>query len=159
MTGYLNLQLPKYGDPQQQARFFEEALTRIRALPGVASAAVSNSVPLTEMNDSGSVLIEGRTYQRGGSSPPSANRPHVSAGYFETMGIPLVQERNSIPGTRRSPSRCHRQRGCSGTILAEPERDREEIEYRVGRGEATVAGGCWCGSHDEALRAGGEPAT
>jgi predicted permease len=93
VTGYLNLQLPKYGDPQQQAGFFEEALTRIRTLPGVASAAVSNSVPLTEINDSGSVLIEGRTDQRAGEMPPSANRPHVSAGYFETMGIPLVQGR------------------------------------------------------------------
>ena len=93
VTGYVSLELPKYGDAQKQARFFEEILTRLRALPGVASAAVSNSIPLTEINDSGSVLIEGRTYQRGREMPPSANRPHVSAGYFETMGIPLVQGR------------------------------------------------------------------
>ena len=94
LTGYVSLAESRYGDPQKQAAFFEEALRRIRALPGVTSAAVSSSVPLTEINDTGSVRIEGRPDPRAGEGLPSANRPHVSAGYFETMGIPVVQGRS-----------------------------------------------------------------
>lgn len=94
LSGYVNLAESRYSDPQKQAAFFEEALRRIRALPGVTSAAVSSSVPLTEINDTGSVRIEGRPDPRAGEGLPSANRPHVSAGYFETMGIPVVQGRS-----------------------------------------------------------------
>jgi putative ABC transport system permease protein len=91
-SGYVNLAMPRYSDPQKQVAFFEEALRRIRALPGVMSAAASSSVPLTEINDTGSVRIE--TDPKSGERPPSANRPHVSADYFETMGIPIVQGRS-----------------------------------------------------------------
>jgi putative ABC transport system permease protein len=93
VSGYVNLPVPKYADPAKQYAFFEEALARIRALPGVTAAAVSSSAPLTEINDSGRVQIEGRPGGRSGEEPLSANRPHVSAGYFETMGIPLVEGR------------------------------------------------------------------
>jgi putative ABC transport system permease protein len=94
LSGYVNLAESRYSDPRKQAAFFEEALRRIRALPGVTSAAVSSSVPLTEINDTGSVRIEGRPDPRAGDGLPSANRPHVSSGYFETMGIPVVQGRS-----------------------------------------------------------------
>lgn len=94
LSGYVNLSLPKYSDPQKQAAFFEEALRRISALPGVTSAAVSNSIPLTEINNTGNVRIDGRADPKPGERPPSANRPHVSAGYFETMGIPVVEGRS-----------------------------------------------------------------
>jgi len=92
VSGYINLAMPRYSDPAKQVAFFEEALRRIRTLPGVTSAAVSNSVPLTEINDTGSVRIDGRDPPPG-QRLPSANRPHISSSYFETMGIPLVQGR------------------------------------------------------------------
>ena len=93
LSGYVMLAESRYGEPRKQAAFFEEALRRVRALPGVTSAAVSSSIPLTDINDTGSVRIEGRPDPRAGEGLPSANRPHVSAGYFETMGIPVVQGR------------------------------------------------------------------
>jgi predicted permease len=94
LSGYINLAESRYSDPQKQAAFFEEALRRIRALPGVTSAAVSSSVPLTEINDTGGVRIEGRPDPQAGEGLPSANRPHVSDSYFETMAIPVVQGRS-----------------------------------------------------------------
>lgn len=94
LSGYVNLAMPRYSDSQKQAAFFEEALRRIRALPSVTSAAVSSSVPLTEINDTGSVRIEERADPRPGERFPSANRPHISTGYFETMGISIVQGRS-----------------------------------------------------------------
>jgi putative ABC transport system permease protein len=86
-SGLINLVGARYGDPTSQSLFFEEALRRIRALAAVESAAVSNSLPLTEVNDNGSVRIEGA------SQSPMANRPHVSPEYFETMGIGLIHGR------------------------------------------------------------------
>jgi putative ABC transport system permease protein len=73
--------------------FFEEALRRIRSVPGVQSAAVSDSVPLTGINDQGGFLIEGRPAPPRGHDSPQANRPSISTGYFETMGIRLLEGR------------------------------------------------------------------
>jgi hypothetical protein len=89
----VNLPPAGYSEPARQAAFFDELLRRVRALPGVESAAISNSVPLTGMNDQGSIRIEGRPDPAPGEDGPLANRPHVSSGYFETMGIPLVEGR------------------------------------------------------------------
>jgi putative ABC transport system permease protein len=86
----------RYADPDQQAAFFEEVLRRVRAVPGVESAAVTGSMPLTGINDHGSFTIEGRPWtdlKQYGRYGPDANRPHVSVGYFEAMGIQLVQGR------------------------------------------------------------------
>jgi putative ABC transport system permease protein len=83
----------RYGDPPRQRAFFESVLQGIRALPGVESAAASNSVPLTGINDQGSVRIEGAQEPAAGEDGPLANRPRVSTDYFETMGIPLLEGR------------------------------------------------------------------
>jgi putative ABC transport system permease protein len=54
---------------------------------------VSNSVPLTGINDQGSFRVEGRPDPAPGEDGPQANRPSVSSGYFETMGIVLMEGR------------------------------------------------------------------
>ncbi len=87
----------RYAAPEQQVAFFEEVVRRVRTVPGVESAAVTDSMPLSGMNDQGSFDIEGRSWsalqQQYGKYGPEANRPHVSSGYFEAMGIPVVQGR------------------------------------------------------------------
>jgi putative ABC transport system permease protein len=93
LSGYINLAESRYPDAKKQIAFFEEALRRIRGLPGVRSAAVSNSVPLTGINDQGDFRIEGRPEPTVGQDGPQANRPRVSTGYFETMGIRWMQGR------------------------------------------------------------------
>ena len=96
LMGIINLRDSRYPNPAQQAAFFEELLRRVRVLPGVQSAAVSGSVPLSGINDQGSFVIEGRSrseLEQSGMYGPEANRPHVSAGYFETMGIPILRGR------------------------------------------------------------------
>ena len=92
----INLSDARYPNNAQRAAFFEELLRRVRAVPGVQSAAVSNSVPLSGMNDQGGFRIEGLSAadaKRFGMNGPEANRPHISAGYFETMGTPLLRGR------------------------------------------------------------------
>src|SRR4029434_5240631 len=46
----------------------------------------SNSVPLTGVNDQGSVQIEGLVRPRG-QAAPNGNRPRVSPHYFDAIGI------------------------------------------------------------------------
>ena len=77
----------RYSDPAKQAAFFDELVRRLRATPSIKAAAVSDSVPLTGINDQGSFRIEGRPEPKPGEDGPQANRPHVSSGYFETMGF------------------------------------------------------------------------
>lgn len=93
LTAIVNLPPARYGDPAQQVAFFENALQRIETLPGVVSAAVSDSIPLTGINDQGGFAIEGRPAPPPGGSEPHANRPRVSAKYFETMGVRLIEGR------------------------------------------------------------------
>jgi putative ABC transport system permease protein len=93
LTALVNLPPARYGDPAQQVAFFENALRRIEAVPGVVSAAVSDSIPLTGINDQGGFAIEGRPDSPPGASEPHGNKPRVSATYFETLGLRLIDGR------------------------------------------------------------------
>jgi putative ABC transport system permease protein len=90
----MQLTLPgnQYREPQQIDNFFQQALERIQTLPGVQTAGVASTVPMSGNNSSGSFSIEGRTVQPGEMSP-WGNRWLAGATYFQTMNIPLVQGR------------------------------------------------------------------
>ena len=95
LTAFINLPPARYGDPARQAEFFEDAIRRVERLPGVVAAAVSNSVPLTGVNDQGGLMIEGLPNPWGNSRGDFyANRPRVSPRYFEVMGIRLLSGRS-----------------------------------------------------------------
>jgi len=93
VTAFVGLSPSRYGDPAKQVAFFEEALRSIRGLTGVLSAAVSDSIPLTGINDQGAFAVEGWPDPPPGQDGPQANHPRVSAGYFEAMGIRLLDGR------------------------------------------------------------------
>jgi putative ABC transport system permease protein len=87
LTGIVTLSPARYGDASRQAEVIDRMLRRVQTLRGVRSAAVSQTVPLTGINDQGGIAIEGRPDPPPGVSGPHANRPHVSPGYFDAMGI------------------------------------------------------------------------
>jgi putative ABC transport system permease protein len=93
MSALLSLSPTRYADPAKQAAFFDDAVREIESLPGVVSAAVTDSLPLTGINDQGGFVVEGRPDPRPGEDGPQANRPRVSSRYFETMGIRLLDGR------------------------------------------------------------------
>jgi putative ABC transport system permease protein len=93
LTAMVNLSPARYGDAGRQIAFTDEVLRRVQTLPGVQSAGVSQSIPLTGINDQGGFTIEGRPDPAPGTQGPHANRPHVSPGYFDAMGIRLVSGR------------------------------------------------------------------
>lgn len=71
--------------------FYDEALERLQATPGVLSVAVSSALPTQRVPSTGFALDEGT--ERSLDVEPSADVLAVSPDYFQTMNIPLRQGR------------------------------------------------------------------
>ena len=88
----ITMVLPRPG--QGDFPFMRQVLERVRALPGVQSAAVTSNVPLSGSNESTwSIQIEGQP------PLPIAKQPDVataviSEGYFSTLRIPVLRGRD-----------------------------------------------------------------
>jgi predicted permease len=76
-----------------RAAFYEQALERIRALPGVNSASAINHLPLAGDVWGIPFFIEGRPIPKRGEELYGAFRV-VLPGYFQTMNIPILQGRD-----------------------------------------------------------------
>jgi predicted permease len=77
-----------YDEPDRIHAFARGVLDRVQSLPGVKSASLINSVPFAMMFIQGDFEIEGQP-------EPTINvgLPKIDAGYFKTMGIPLLAGR------------------------------------------------------------------
>jgi len=89
----MNISLPtvKYAKAEQQISFFDEAVRRVSALPGVQSAAVSAALPLSFKRIS-PVLAQGQP------DAPLAQRPFIdieaiSPEWFRTLRVSLMTGR------------------------------------------------------------------
>ncbi|MBX3228013.1 MAG: ABC transporter permease [Labilithrix sp.] len=102
-SGYLVLPVPRYADPSMQRTFVRELVARVGARPGVESVALSSSLPMSGMQWNGGFRIEGRPPpQRVG---PALERAIVTAGFFETMRIPILRGRGfTAADTRDAPA-------------------------------------------------------
>jgi predicted permease len=94
LTMSIVLPQQKYPDAARRAAFYTELVSRIEALPGVKSAAVTNWIPLVFQGDSIGFSIEGRP----DPAPGQGRRPTVVTRvvhphYFRTMGIQLLRGR------------------------------------------------------------------
>jgi putative ABC transport system permease protein len=81
------------GEGDRRVAFYAEALSRIRALPGVVSASAINHLPLAGDTWGEPFHVEGQPPRRPGERP-TADYRIVLPGYFETMGRPLVRGRD-----------------------------------------------------------------
>ncbi len=81
--------------PEQLNALYERILTRVQALPGVRSAALSGQLPIARGNWGSPITIPGRPVTPNEDVSTYLNR--VSAGYFETLGIPLLRGRTIGP--------------------------------------------------------------
>ncbi len=79
---------PAYQSEDAANGFYQEALAKIAALPGVTSASAASIVPMSGGNTSIEVVIEGRAADAAGIVP-SADWRVVSSGYFRTLGVGL----------------------------------------------------------------------
>jgi predicted permease len=91
-TVRLSLPAGLYGGPADVRSFYARLLDRLRALPGVESAAAGTGVLLPLLANSNVFTIEGKPL------PPPGERVEypveaVSTGYFETLGVTPVAGR------------------------------------------------------------------
>ena len=82
LTMDLSIPQTKFASPEQQVSFFQRVLDRVRALPGVQSAGVIDSLPLSGYGSHQPVQVEGRAVV------PMADQPEVdmrtiSPGYLQ----------------------------------------------------------------------------
>ena len=84
--------LPRRYDPPKRAAFYEQVVERLRALPGVTSAAYTYSIPVAGSNWNSIFIIEGQPVPERSQLPSSAWTP-ISPEYFQTMGIRLQRGR------------------------------------------------------------------
>jgi len=87
----LNPSLNGYS-PERVRSLYDEFLTRVRALPGVRSAALATGVVLSGGWDALNVNVEGYQPREGEDMNPYANT--ISPDYFATMRMPLVAGRD-----------------------------------------------------------------
>src|SRR3989449_1316274 len=87
------LDLVSAGYDPVRAQIFQDALLeRIRALPGVESAAFARMTPLSYLSSSETpIVVEG--YQPPPEESPVVEYNEVGPNYFVTLGIPLVEGR------------------------------------------------------------------
>jgi putative ABC transport system permease protein len=91
----MNVVLPgaKYKDEPARFAFYDDLVQRVKAYPGVESAAVVNYLPLGGSNSSNSYFVEGEPEPAAGQEYEGRYRVSTP-DYFRTMGIPLVRGRS-----------------------------------------------------------------
>jgi predicted permease len=87
----MNLSLPEahYREPAQRAQFFEQLLTRLRAVPGVTAAALINVAPGQGYGGDNILTIAEHPPLAKGEIQ-IARRRYIDPGYFATLQIPIV---------------------------------------------------------------------
>jgi putative ABC transport system permease protein len=83
----------KYSGPIDEIAFYDRVLSKVRALPGVTSAGLIDTLPITQDGSHQPVAIEGRPVQAM-SEQPEVDTRSISAGYLTTMHIPLRRGRD-----------------------------------------------------------------
>jgi putative ABC transport system permease protein len=90
----MNLVVPnnKYSRPVDEIAFFDRALSKVRALPGVVSAGLIDDLPLNGGSHQ-PVAIEGRPVQAM-SDQPEVDTRTITPGYLSAMRIPVRRGRD-----------------------------------------------------------------
>jgi putative ABC transport system permease protein len=86
-TAQIVLPAERYG-PAKRVAFYENFYQRLKTMPGVTSAALTDSVPLSGGQALAPIAVQGTSIPPL-SERPNANRHLVSPKYFQTLGIPI----------------------------------------------------------------------
>ena len=78
---------------EQGQEFYKTLLARVRALPGVQSAALAFTYPTGVYQDEEVIYVEGHVLPKG-QAAPRLSMSAITPGYFGTLGIPIVEGRS-----------------------------------------------------------------
>jgi putative ABC transport system permease protein len=87
VTVALNLPGSRYPNLEKRAAFVQSLLERVKSLPGVTAAGISNMLPLAGEGHNNLLSVEGRNAPM--MDRPIADIRYVNPEYFRAMGIPL----------------------------------------------------------------------
>jgi putative ABC transport system permease protein len=86
----------RYDTRKDVVRFFHTAAADVRALPGVSDVGAVSTLPVSGPGGQGEVSVDGREVAV--EARPSAGFLRVLPGYFEAIGVPLVEGRDFDDG-------------------------------------------------------------
>jgi predicted permease len=90
--------------PDERPRdFYQEAVTRVRALPGIESAAVAASLPMIGIPRGGTRFHQLGTPELPTNELPSTVVRMVAPGYFRTLRIPILRGREFTDADNENP--------------------------------------------------------
>jgi predicted permease len=92
LAGSFDLPAERYQTQPQVNSFQEELLRRLKALPGVKSAALATNLPMAEPTSTRFFVPEGY-HPPAGSSYAVESHAYVVGDYLQTMNIPLLRGR------------------------------------------------------------------
>jgi putative ABC transport system permease protein len=92
LTALVDLPGAKYEERARRVAFLDQTLERVRALPGVRSAAAVSSLPMSGRGGDTYFAVEGRPLDNPNDRPVAQIR-RVTDGYFDAMRIPLLRGR------------------------------------------------------------------
>jgi len=91
LTASLTLPRARYSDGKKNAVFHQQLLDRLSTLQGVQAVGLTSDLPWTGYDENAGFIIEGKTFS---PNDESGGRYHfVSADYFRTIGVPLLEGR------------------------------------------------------------------
>ncbi len=93
LTASVSLPGVRYRNDDERRGFLARALERVRRLPGVEQAGATDTIPFGSYNSDSVILAEGHV-MKPGESLVSPNQVVVTPGYFEAMGISLLEGRH-----------------------------------------------------------------
>jgi putative ABC transport system permease protein len=100
LTVSLILPSPKYDERQARAAYWERLEGELASLPGVEAVGAVTRLPLLSGDITSALTVEGRAVAAG--EEPEVDFRRASAGYFATMGIPLLDGRALTDADGRS---------------------------------------------------------
>jgi predicted permease len=81
----------RYADARKEINYIQQISQNVQALPGVRSAGLVYTLPLSGGSTNGSVKIEG--HQGDSAAPPNSDKQYLDGDYFQAMRIPLLKGR------------------------------------------------------------------
>jgi putative ABC transport system permease protein len=92
LTMDVTLVRTRYSNPARRSAFFDAALQRIRALPGVEAAGTIDDLPLVD-GSAQTLTLEGYPPQR---DPVAVQVRQINPGYLRAMRIPVMRGRDIV---------------------------------------------------------------
>ena len=93
LTFHVSAPSGQFADSARYTGFYGAVLDRVRALPGVRTAAITSLLPIQASGWNGNFRIVGRPEETDPVTMPFAEYRVVSGDYFKSLGIPLVKGR------------------------------------------------------------------